>query len=177
MCTGNRFRSPMAAALLRQFAPEVPLELSSRGMLDLGSVPVLPEALDEGARLGLDLSGHRTRPLVPGELTDTELVVGFERRHVAAAVVDGKARRTRAFTLPELVALLDHIERPTTSVPLDRARETLALLERERPHGTGVSVAELADPLGRSAAVYGETADRLHALTRALADGFFGRER
>ena len=83
VCTGNRFRSPMAAALLRQFAPEVPLELSSRGMLDLGSVPVLPEALDEGARLGLDLSGHLTRPLVPGELADTELVVGFERRHVA----------------------------------------------------------------------------------------------
>jgi protein-tyrosine phosphatase len=175
VCTGNRFRSPIAEALFRGLAPDLPLEVSSRGTLHLGSVPALPEALAEGGRLGIDLSAHRTRTIGPGELADAELVIGFERRHVATAVVDGMALRERTFTLPELVALLERIDRPLPSEPLEHARETLALVARGRPDGSPVGVAELADPIGRGAAVFRETADRVQALTDALASGLFGR--
>jgi protein-tyrosine phosphatase len=177
VCSGNRFRSPIAEALFRGLAPDLPLDVSSRGTLDLGSVPVLPEALAEGGRLGLDLSAHRARTIAAGELADAELVIGFERRHVATAVVDGEAPRERTFTLPELVALLEQIERPLSSEPLEHAREALALVARERPDGSPVGVAELADPIGRGAAFSRETADRVQALTEALARSLFGRGR
>ena len=174
VCSGNRFRSPIAEALFRGLAPDLPLDVSSRGTLDLGPIPVLQEALAEGGRLGIDLSAHRARTIAAGELADADLVIGFERRHVATAVVDGKAPRERAFTLPELVALLERIERPPSSEPLEHARAALALAARERPDGSPVGVAELADPIGRGAAVARETADRVQALTGALASGLFG---
>ena len=174
VCSGNRFRSPIAEALFRGLAPDLPLDVSSRGTLDLGPIPVLQEALAEGGRLGIDLSAHRARTIAAGELADADLVIGFERRHVATAVVDGKARRERAFTLPELVALLERIEGPPSSEPLEHARAALAQVARERPDGSPVGVAELADPIGRGAAVARETADRVQALTGALASGLFG---
>jgi len=131
----------------------------------------------EGNRLGIDLSAHRARTIAAGELADADLVIGFERRHVTTAVVDGKAPRERTFTLPELVALLEQIERPHSSEPLAHARGTLASVARERPGGSPVGVAELADPIGRGAAFSRETADRVQALTEALARGLFGRGR
>ena len=37
VCTGNRFRSPLAAALLESEAEGLPVEIASLGTLDLGA--------------------------------------------------------------------------------------------------------------------------------------------
>jgi protein-tyrosine-phosphatase len=174
VCTGNRFRSPLAEALFRRATDGLGVETSSLGLLELGAVPALREAIAEGARLGVDLTPHVARSLVGRELSPVDLVVGFERMHVVTAVVEAGARRDQTFTLPELVGLLESIELPDGE-RLERAREAVARAARARPDPELRSLPELGDPLGRGAAVYRETADRLLDLTGRLAGGLFGR--
>ena len=65
---------------------------------------------------GIDVAAHRSRLL--DSIAAADLVVGFERIHVAAAVVDGGAQRDRVFTLPELVPLLERAGVSRTTQPL-----------------------------------------------------------
>jgi protein-tyrosine phosphatase len=176
VCTGNRFRSPLAAAVFRRETEGLPIEVASAGTLELGPVPALPEAIVEAERLGLGLADHRADSLAEVGPSDADLVVGFERMHVVTAVVDGGARRERTFTLPELVALLGRIEPPDADDPLERARLALELAHAHRPpDSTLASVPELEDPLGRSAEHQRELAERVSALTTQLARLLFGR--
>jgi protein-tyrosine phosphatase len=176
VCTGNRFRSPLAAALLTRAAEGVPIEISSAGTLELGGVGVLPEAQEAAVRFGVDLTEHRSRSVAETPLHDADLVIGFERMHVVMAVVDGGARRDRTFTLPELADLLARIEPSPSRTPVARARDAVRRAAAARPADDPklLSIAELADPLGRSDHEQGEVADRLRDLTLQVRRSLFG---
>jgi protein-tyrosine phosphatase len=174
LCTGNRFRSPLAEVLLRDLTDGLPVDVSSGGTLRLSPTAALPEAIEAATAMQLDLSPHRCRHMNEAGLADADLVAGFERMHVASAVVDGGAAPERTFTMPELVGLLREVE-PQEQDPVARAREALALAHRAR---TGrppqlLDTTELADPYGRSAKVYRETAERVEALCEELAARLF----
>ena len=172
LCTGNRVRSPIAEAFLRELLTDLPVRLRSLGTLELGAAPPLLEAIEAASAHGLDIAGHRARPLEGEDLSDADLVVGFEQRHVAAAVVDGGAHRDRTFTLPELVELLEQSVPETFGEPVERAREALAYAAARRSE----QPAELADPLGRDQNFYRETVERLRDLSGRLAVGLFGED-
>jgi protein-tyrosine phosphatase len=176
VCTGNRFRSPLAAALLARAAEGVPIEIASAGTLELGGAGALPEAQAAAVRFGVDLTEHRSRSVTETPLRDADLVIGFERMHVAIAVVDGGARRDRTFTLPELAGLLAGIEPSPGSTPVARARDAVRRAAAARPADDPMllSIAELADPLGRSDDEQGEVADRLRELTLQVHRSLFG---
>jgi protein-tyrosine-phosphatase len=174
ICTGNRFRSPLAEAVLRSRAP-AQIEVTSLGLYDLGPVPPLNEALDAARRSNLDISAHRARPLKGQTLDQADLVLGFERIHLAAAVVDARAARERTFTLPELVQLLGEIEPPDELEPIARAKESI-----RRAHGLRdglpppASLPEITDPWGASTQVFVATGVRVVDLSRHLVTALFG---
>jgi protein-tyrosine-phosphatase len=174
VCTGNRFRSPLAAALLAAEATRVPLHIASLGTLELGPVQALPEALEVGRTMGVDLSQHRARSLAESDLEGFELVLGFERAHVAAAVVDGGASLESTFTLPELVELLEAVPDPPSGPPLERARLLIREAHAARPGERNRRVPELADPLGGSPRAQREIAHELRALVSTLTQRLFG---
>ena len=175
ICTGNRFRSPLAEGMIRRLANGLPLELRSYGLYDLGSLPPLREALVAAERLQIDISEHRARPLQGESLEGSDLVLGFERIHIATAVVDAAARKERAFTLPELVALLSEADVSEAEDPLERARLAVqAAHEQRQARPPGEPLAELADPWSRPDAVYAETAKRVAELCRRLVPRLFG---
>jgi protein-tyrosine phosphatase len=177
ICTGNRFRSPLAQYLTRALAPDVALETSSFGLRDVAGSPVLPEAATEAQRLRLDVSAHQARTLTGQRLEDADLVIGFERIHVATAVLEAGAAKARTFTLPELVELLEEIDEPPESEPLARARAALARAEWLRAHRPNPSVfPELGDPWGGPPEIFVETGARLEELCRTLIRGLFGEE-
>jgi protein-tyrosine phosphatase len=175
VCTGNRVRSPAAEGFLRLLTEGLPVRLSSAGLLDLGPVPALPETLQTAAELGLDLSDHRAQCVVHADLSGVDLVVGFEQRHVATAVVDASAERDKTFTIVELVDLLERVLPPTDAEPAERAREAVARAAALR-RGRTEPPPEIADPLGGSAAVYRSTIERVRDLSERLAVGLFGAE-
>jgi protein-tyrosine phosphatase len=175
VCTGNRFRSAIAQALLTRLTEGLPVRASSAGTLDLGSVGVLPEALELAPSLGIDLSAHRARCIRDVDLSDADLVLGFEQVHLATAVVDCEAPRERSFTLPELVALLPRDVTPGDGDPVARAREAVRAAHEARDSDD--RRLELGDPLGGPPELFRQTADELRTLTETLAAKLFGAPR
>ena len=143
------------------------MEVSSLGTLDLGPVPALPEAVTVAGELGLDLTNHRAQQL--GDLRDRDLVVGFERKHVMAAVVDAGAAVERTFTLSELVELLLGL----SSSPTD-ARERIAEAHATRPADfRNRPMTEIRDPLGLSAPEQRAVAQAVEVQVSELATALF----
>ncbi len=172
----------MAEAWTRHLAGEraLPLEVGSAGTLDLGPVGSPTPALDVMRGAGIDLSRHRARALAEAEVTRADLVIGFERYHVAAAVVDGGVPYERAFTFIEVVRLLEASEPFAQRGPVD-ARTTVEGARRavERAHGSrgepDLGTGEdLADPFGAPASVYQATSGRIADLSTRLLRGLFG---
>ena len=175
VCTGNRFRSPLAAALFAREADGVPVKIVSLGTLDLGSKPALPEAVTLAEELGLDLSGHASRTLGSAELESFDLVLGFERNHVMASVVEAGARLERTFTLPEFVGLLRRLPGPPLPTdPVERALVRIRQAHTVRPPGFRQGpMPELGDPLGKTLQAQRQTAAELSDLVSELAGGLF----
>ena len=176
VCTGNRFRSPLAAALLDADTRGLPVQIASLGTLDLGREPALPEAIEIARSLGLDLSAHRARSIAGVDLGAYDLVLGFERKHLMASVVDANSAIERTFTLPELVELLQRIPGPPLpSDAVERARVRLRQAHLARPPGfRNAPMPELTDPLGKTIPAQQEIAREIAQLVSKLAHGLFG---
>lgn len=152
----------------------MPIEVDSFGVLEQGGAPALPGAVQAAAAFAIDLSGHRARTLVPGELEGTELAIGFEPIHVAAAITTGGAAAERAFLLAELADVLevDVLPWPQQSETLG-ARVTHANARRFARERLPRSI---ADPVGRSDGVFRQTYEQIDQLiaivgTRLLRPG------
>ena len=174
ICSGNRFRSPLAAAFVRQLTLGLPLEVESFGTLELGNSPALPEACQIGLACGLDLADHRTRTLGPETAAHADLVLGFEPEHARYAVLYAGARRERSFMLREFLSLLEGLEPADTNDPVARAKEAVAAASTRRASMPGGPTESIADPIGKPWKVYRETADEIRALTITLAEVLFG---
>lgn len=164
VCTANQGRSPVAEAVVRQLVP-AGVDVSSCGVHAAPGMPPLPYVLEAAEARRIDIASHRSRPLE--SVADADLVLGFERIHVATAVVDGAARRERVFTLPELVGLLGRTGRPAT--PAARVEAAAELRARERADAQTV-----ADPAGKSRAAVDRIVAEIDLLTRRLVRELFG---
>jgi protein-tyrosine-phosphatase len=174
LCTGNRFRSPLSAALIRGRAVGLPVDVTSAAVTATQG-PALVQALELAGPLGVTLDDHVARVLVSGELAPADLVLGFERQHVAAAVVEGGAHRERAFTLPEFVSLAEQLPAPAVADPMERARTIVrgaAALRAEA--GAAARPAEIADPFGGPEQGYREAAAAVADLSDRLVRVLFG---
>jgi protein-tyrosine phosphatase len=142
VCLGNICRSPLAAALAGQAMARregcEPGALPRRGLLAASAGTAAetgrrcpPDALAEGLRHGVDLSGHRSRPLTPALLDRASDVLVMDRplRESILEFLPEAARRVR---------LLDPAGRdipdPFGSGPraYQRAGAMIALAVRER---------------------------------------------
>jgi protein-tyrosine-phosphatase len=131
----------------------------------------LPEAIEIAEELRLDLASHRARSLATADLEPFDLVLGFERRHVMASVVEARAALERTFTLPELVELLDRLPgSPLPTDPVERSLVRIRQAHAARPPGfRNAPMPELGDPLGLTLQAQRETAAELVALVTRLA--------
>lgn len=174
VCTGNQIRSPIAEALVGRLTAAFPVATRSLGLVDLGGKPPPREAIEAAAELGLDISGHRSTWMEPRALAESDVVVGFEPLHVAAAVLDGGAPAERTFMLRELVDLLERTDIPQQVDPVERARLAVVRAnERRRAPGGRRLAAPVHDPLGRGRSAHRHAARELDELVPRLVDGLF----
>lgn len=175
VCTGNRFRSPLAAAFVQRLTLGLPVETESYGTVSVEDAPPLPEAVEIAVWSGISLSEHRSRYLNNASLGNVDLLLGFEPTHVRQAVVDAHVPRERSFTIGDFVPLLP----PYGAAPADRdvvgrARSLVTDAGRRLAGSTGLRSASLADPLGGPWKVYRRTAVEIRELTIAIVEGLFG---
>jgi len=115
VCTANRFRSPVAAAIFQKLLDENGLSgewrVGSAGTWATPGEPALPGALAAARDLGLDLSGHRAVRLDEGMLNAFDLIL----------VMQGSQKEALQSEFPALyehIYLLSHVlERRTYDIP------------------------------------------------------------
>ena len=115
--------------------------------------------------MGVDLTGHRSRPLSHTEPATFDLVLGFELDHVAVAFAEHGVPADRAFLLTEFVRLAASDVVPDGSE--DHARAVIESAGRCRS-GNFQPDEEVEDPIGKNRRAY-ETAGReIDHLTQEL---------
>lgn len=175
ICSGNRFRSPLAEALVRRLTVGLPVVVQSFGTLPLGAAPALAEARKLGLSLGVDLSEHRARLIGVESVADVDLVIGFDQEHVRHGAIDGNASTERSFAFRQLVALLEDADEPETDDVVQRARQAVEHAASRRDASIDAwEAGAIADPYGRSWRVYRETAAEIRDLSLKLVDALFG---
>jgi protein-tyrosine-phosphatase len=173
VCTGNRCRSPVAAGLLESLTAGLDVEVISAGLLSGGHQSPF-ETVRASQEVGIHLSHHRSRAVAEVDLSPCDLVLGFEFEHVAAAVVDGGARREITFGLTEIVELLERIRPPEEADPIARARAAIKaandLRGDELPR-----IRALGDPFGLPLGEHRKMVAEISGLCHRLARNLFGR--
>ena len=97
VCTGNTCRSPLAEATARKAAAERGLkdvEFSSAGTGAFGGAGASEGAILIGVERGLDLGSHRSRPLTPELVAQSDLILGLSDHHVSTAISLGGGGKT-----------------------------------------------------------------------------------
>lgn len=101
VCTGNTCRSPLAEGLARKLAAQrgLAVDITSAGTGAALGAPANDAAILVGIERGVDLSRHRSRPLLPGEIPPGAIVLTMSPSHSAG--VRALAPRARVYLLDE----------------------------------------------------------------------------
>jgi len=151
----------MAEGLLRARAGEAGLdiEVHSAGSMS-GGEPATASAIKVCAERGVDISAHRSRRLQWTMVAEADLIIAMSRQHLREAVVLDPTAFSRIYTLRELVRRAEANPHATLA-ELHRGR-ALRQYEASDPAD------DIADPVGKPAAVYAKTAVELDDLIRRL---------
>ena len=92
ICTANRFRSPLAAAMLSRALQEMGFAeywlVRSAGTWATPGQPALPAAVSAARRRGLDLSGHRSTRVSRELISEYDLILVMQASHREALLTE-----------------------------------------------------------------------------------------
>lgn len=152
VCTGNEYRSPIAAAcfhkLLKMQHSDQGWLISSAGTWTIPNRPVAWEAKQSAILLGLDLRDQRTQVVTNSLLENYDLVLGMEKGHKEAIGIEFPFMRERIYLLSEMVEGIP-FDIPDPHFSLENADRILSemcdLIQQGFP-----KIKQLAEELSRS---------------------------
>ena len=107
LCTANRFRSPLAAAIFRNLLQQAgradSWHVESAGTWTAPGLAVIPSARQAARRLGLDLQMHASAPVDALTLDEYDLILVMESGHKEALSSEFPSVRKRVYLLSEAV--------------------------------------------------------------------------
>lgn len=166
VCTGNICRSPMAEVMLRA-------ELQRRGCgdIEVGSAgtwagfgsQAQPEAREVARNRGIDLEGHRSRPVDPQDLAEADLVIAMTSVHARELRQLSDEVGTKMVLMKEFVEM--EVDDCLSSALGDRLK---TLLAGKRPPPR--RALDLDDPMGLPVFAYERTAKEIEVGIQRLAD-------
>jgi protein-tyrosine-phosphatase len=101
VCTGNTCRSPMAEVIARARAEALGwthVAFSSAGTGAMEGAPASGGAVRVAAAHGLDLRGHRSRPLTASDVERFDLILAMSPSHLMSLVDIGAGERAALLT-------------------------------------------------------------------------------
>lgn len=151
VCTANRGRSPIAAAILRRMLAERGLAervtVQSAGLcayeLDLAGLPANPASAAVAAKHGLDLSGHIVRPVSRSLVEQSHIVIVMETWQAAVLRAVFRDKAMMIYTLRELAGPTQDADTPDiVGKPAEAIEEYY--VEAERCLSAGLRAGPLA---------------------------------
>lgn len=132
----NRFRSPLAAAILKHelASRELPGEwiVESAGSWVHDLIPPTPEAFIEAEKRGLDLSSHVAQGIEALNLSSIDLFLVMEQGQKESILLDFPQLAHKTFLLSELSGLPFNIPDPyVTKEPPDVIAQEIEILIKE----------------------------------------------
>ncbi|MDQ3963767.1 MAG: hypothetical protein M3277_07655 [Actinomycetota bacterium] len=170
VCTGNLCRSPMAEGLLRAAAERkgCALEVTSVGTWAHFGYPAMPESVIVLKNKGIDIAGHRSRPIDLAELSAADIVVAMTSVHLKELLDLAPEVKPKLVLMNELVELALEGELPPSA-----EERVERLLGAARPKWR--RALDLDDPIGKPIGAYEKTAAEIEVgvevLVNALCDG------
>src|SRR5574341_1208566 len=132
ICTANRFRSPLAAAMLKKDLGEMGIadswRIGSAGTWTEPGQPVLQAVSDAAQGFGIDLSGHRSSRVSRQLLSEYDLILVMQASQKEALISEFPELQERVYLFSEVVErrsydVLDSLESdlgaPEISAELD----------------------------------------------------------
>jgi protein-tyrosine phosphatase len=133
VCTANRIRSPLAAALFQRRIEERDdadrWQVDSTGTWTDNGLPALREAQMVAAEVGLDLSRHRSTRVETVDLTDYDLILTMTTSQRDALRIETPAARGNTLTLSEAAVGLAYDVDDPVGRPVEIYRRTLQELD------------------------------------------------
>lgn len=110
VCTGNQYRSPLAAAAFRQRLEQDGKAgqwvVSSAGTWTSPGLSPLPDAIRTARSLGLSIADHKTCPIDAHNLSQYDLILVMEQGHKEAILSEFPPARGKVHLIS---AVVDHI--------------------------------------------------------------------
>ena len=132
VCTANQFRSPIAVACLtRELAEAGKTEnwqVSSAGSRTADGHKTHPQAVRAAKKIGLDVSGHRSREVKSKLLEAADLIIVMEQGHKEALAFEFPESHSKITLLTEFIGeSMSDIPDPqlSNSVECDETAQTI----------------------------------------------------
>jgi protein-tyrosine phosphatase len=140
VCTGNQYRSPIAAAaFLRRLEQEGAAgewDVTSAGTWTAAGLPPFPDAIRVARSLGLDLTRHATCPIDALDLSRVDLIVVMEQGHKEAILSEFPPARGKVHLISDMADQLTYDITDPAGPDADLAqvaRQLLDLVQRGYP--------------------------------------------
>lgn len=161
VCTGNICRSPALERLLTTaLGPDSGVRIVSAGLQAVVGAPIHAPMAELLEVRGVDTANFAARQLEPDLVKQADLVIGFTRRHRAAAVTMYPAAVRHTFTLLELARAIAAVEpyevirRAGQSASLSRRLQELVPLAVAHRSYADPELDDVEDPYGQAPEVY-----------------------
>lgn len=170
VCTANICRSPMMEGLLRRDLGILgaSVEVISAGLLDWDQA-VDPQAAAVMAERGVDIAGHRSRPISTIDLHTLDLVITMTREHAREVVLGLPEVYRRTFTVKDFARRIDA---EPAGEPGEDLRTRMSALSSGRALSSLMGISEeddVADPYGLTPMHFEATADLLSVLSERIS--------
>lgn len=152
------------------------ISVESSGVSGWEDSPPTPEAADALREYGLDVSEHRARLLDRTTVESAELVVGLSAEHRDAVAELVPEAAARAFTLKELVHLLEAAgAEPEDGTPDQMLQASVSAAAGLRASDPSFRLLDedVVDPLGLGIETFRAVAWEIEDLSRRMVDGLF----
>ncbi len=145
VCSGNTCRSPMAEGIARKLAASrwglAPDDLESAGIRIIsggvftgGGSPASPQAVHAAAQMGIDIAGHRSRPVGPDLVNEVDVIYCMTRSHQQAIIEMMPSAVDKTFLLDEPNDIEDPIGADDEAYERTAAEIAAALERRLKEH-------------------------------------------
>jgi protein-tyrosine phosphatase len=107
VCTGNVFRSPVAAEMTKQLLRETDTKVESAGILRYNGPPLPRSIIELTKRHGIDLSAHKPRQVNANLVEAADLILVFDSRQIGEMTEKFPQARNKTYMIKNYASYQD----------------------------------------------------------------------